>query len=162
MVNKNKNLDHDLSQYVVFSLKDQKFGINVLESREIITIEEGLTNIPDSPSFVKGVINLRKEIIPIIDTEKKFGLNSDVDFADKKVIIVSIQENLVGLLVDEVIEILRVEKELISDAPEIVKNIKQKYISGIAKLEDRLLVLLDTKKLFSNKEIEKINNMDIK
>ena len=63
---------------------------------------------------------------------------------------------------DEVIEILRVEKELISDAPEIVKNIKQKYISGIAKLEDRLLVLLDTKKLFSNKEIEKINNMDIK
>ena len=141
----------EYQQYIVFKLDDQEYGINVLDSREIITADD-LTELPDSPKFIKGIINLREEIIPIIDLVQRFNLEKSLNKEDSKVIIVSVNDTLVGLAVKSVKEILRIDLENISETPEVVKKIKQNYIAGIARLDDRLLILLVLEEIFSDPE----------
>lgn len=154
------NINQESNQFVIFSLGKQEFGIDVLDSREIITFKD-LTVIPDSPDFVKGVINLREEIIPIIDLIKRFSLINETKDNDSKVIIVSVNNTLIGLDVNEVEEIIRIEGSNISKAPEITKGVKKDYVQGIARLDDRLLILIDIESIFSKDEIEKLQDMDL-
>ena len=145
-------------QFIIFNLADQEYGINILDSREIVTFDQ-LTVIPDSPEFVSGVINLRDNIIPIIDLTKKFNLKeSSVQM--EKIIIILVNNNLIGLAVKDVKEILRINSDDISDPPEITKNIDKNYVEGIARLDERLLILLDVESIFSKKEIKQIEDMD--
>ena len=158
MLNKEAEKAESYKQFIVFVLDDQDYGINVLDSREIITAEN-LTILPDSPDFIKGIINLREEIIPIIDLTRRFNLENTLNEEESKVIIISVNNTLIGLAVEEVKEILRVDTENISDPPEMTQNIKKNYIKGIARLEERLLILLDIDEIFSREEIEKIEEM---
>ena len=154
---KKKKKGSDL-QFIIFNLADQEYGINILDSREIVTFDQ-LTVIPDSPEFVSGVINLRDNIIPIIDLTKKFNLKeSSVQM--EKIIIILVNNNLIGLAVKDVKEILRINSDDISDPPEITKNIDKNYVEGIARLDERLLILLDVESIFSKKEIKQIEDMD--
>ena len=149
------------NQFIVFILNEQKFGINVLKSREIIKVND-LTYIPESPDFIKGVITLRKEIIPIIDLHKRFKLQDEIKTEDDKVIIISVNNTLIGLGVKQVEEIQRIESKKISQAPEITQGINQDYIQGIARLNDKLIILIDIDSIFSTKEIRQIKNLDNK
>ena len=146
-------------QFIVFILKGQKFGINVLKSREIITTES-LTVIPESPNFIKGVIELREEIIPIIDLNKKFNLKNNIDKVEDKIVIINVNNTLIGLAVNEVEEIIRINKDNISKAPEITKGVKKDYIYGIARLENELIILIDIDNVFSHSDIKKLQDLD--
>lgn len=146
------------SQHVIFSLGEQKYSIDVMDSREIITTKD-LTFIPEAPFFVEGVINLREQIIPIINLDKKLNLNINID--NNKVIIISVNNELVGLMVEEVIGINGLDQEDINDAPEITKEIDANYISGIAKLNDELIIIIKSSSILKNKELKKIKNINI-
>jgi purine-binding chemotaxis protein CheW len=148
-------------QFIVFSVGDEKFGVDVKQAREIIPSTE-LTKVPNSPDFVLGVINLREEIIPIIDLKKKLRLNSDSrSNKDEKIIIVELDNNLIGMKVDNVSEMIRLYTSDIADPPKIVKGINRDYLSGVGKLGDKLLILLDLDKILSQKEIDELDKMEI-
>ena len=153
------NLNRESDQFIIFTLQDKEFGINVLDSREIITAGD-LTTIPESPNFVKGVINLRDQIIPIIDLNKRFKLQGEMDHQQDKVIIISVNNTLIGLGVKEVKEILRIDPDNISEAPEITKGVDKNYIQGIARMDARLLILIDIEKIFSESEIDKLQDLE--
>lgn len=148
-------------QFIVFTVGDEKFGVDVKQAREIIPSTE-LTKVPNSPDFVLGVINLREEIIPIIDLKKKLRLNSDSrSNQDEKIIIVELDNNLIGMKVDNVSEMIRLYTSDIADPPKIVKGINRDYLSGVGKLGDKLLILLDLDKILSQKEIDELDKMEI-
>ena len=155
----NIKTNQESDQYIIFTLNNQEFGINVLEGREIITARN-LTAIPESPDFVKGIINLRNKIIPIIDLNLRFNLQSEIKREEDKVIIISLSNTLIGLRVKEVEEIIRIQKNKISEAPDITKGVKKDYIQGIARMEDRLLILINIESIFKQEEIKKLQNME--
>lgn len=154
----------DIDQYIKFDIADQTFGIDVLSSREIVRAEE-ITVIPDSPDFVKGVIDLRNEIVPIISLQERFnmafgGEDNHKENKEKKIIIIAIDDTLLGLEVSEVEEIVKITSEEIQKAPEITRKFKKDYIKGVAKLEDSLLVILAVDRIFSGDEIEEIKGIE--
>ena len=155
----NKNFQSD--KYITFQLNKQNFAINVMKTKEVITIDE-VINFPDSPNYVKGIINLRGNIVPIVNLGEKFRFETYFkleDSKEQKVVIISINGKEVGLLVENVKQLITIEEEKISNTPEIAENIRKKHIKGIGKLKDKLLIIIDTNKIFSSKELDTLNNL---
>jgi purine-binding chemotaxis protein CheW len=146
-------------QLIVFSLNKQDFAIDVLESREIIKADN-ITVIPDMPEFIEGVIQLREDIVPIVNLAKRFSLKADNEKIYDQVIIVSIDDRLIGIKVSDIKGIVRVKVDNIDNIPEIIRNINRDYIKGVAKLEDGLLVILDISKVFSRNEINLLQKIE--
>jgi purine-binding chemotaxis protein CheW len=161
---KGKNGNHesydqgDTRQFIIFTIDNQDYGIDVLNSKEIIMVND-LTMIPEAPFFIKGVIDLRGEIVPIIDIAKCFNINSKERDGARKVIIISINNVLIGIEVSEVREIIRINQEDIAEVPDITKKINKNYIEGVAKQEGKILILLDIKQILTSEEIDKIENL---
>lgn len=148
-------------QLVVFTLNDQEFGVEIKQAREIINRKE-LTSIPNAPEFVKGVINLRGEIVPVIKLKKRLNLSSeDVNKAEDKIIIVAINGTQVGMIVDDVQGIIRIEKDNIGVPPKITQGINKKYISGVGKMEEKLLIILDLDQVLSRREVEELEELEV-
>ncbi|MFP4672107.1 MAG: chemotaxis protein CheW [Desulfohalobiaceae bacterium] len=141
----------DMLQLVSFKLKDEEFGVDILQVQEIIRMQE-ITHVPNAPDFVEGVINLRGRVIPIVDLRKRFGLESQEHGSATRIIVVMIGQVTVGLIVDEVSEVLRIPENTVEPPPPIVAGIESDYIKGVGKLEDRLLILLDLNKILSREE----------
>ncbi|MFO8031035.1 MAG: chemotaxis protein CheW [Desulfohalobiaceae bacterium] len=141
----------DMLQLVSFKLKDEEFGVDILQVQEIIRMQE-ITHVPNAPDFVEGVINLRGRVIPIVDLRKRFGLESKEHGSATRIIVVMIGQVTVGLIVDEVSEVLRIPEDTVEPPPPIVAGIESDYIKGVGKLEDRLLILLDLNKILSREE----------
>lgn len=144
-------------QLVVFSLAGEEFGVHINKVKEIIRWEE-VTRIPNTPSYIKGVINLRGNIIVVNDLAMKLGLQSKAVDDNTRILVVEVGNNTVGMIVDSATEVLRLEGEKIRNAPSVItSNINQNYIQGVGLLsEKRLLTLLDLSKVFDLKEIEQI------
>ncbi len=142
---------HTMLQLVSFKLRDEEFAVDILQVQEIIRLQD-ITNVPNAPAFVEGVINLRGRVIPIIDLRKRFALESAEHSASTRIIVVMIDNVTVGLIVDEVSEVLRIPEDTVEPPPPIVAGIESDYIKGVGKLEDRLLILLDLGKILSRKE----------
>lgn len=149
----------ELLQMVVFQLGGEEFGVEIMKVQEIIRMPE-ITQIPQSPEYVEGVINLRGRIIVVINLDKRFNLVSkDID-DDSRIIVVEIGDNVVGMIVDSVNEVLRIQKSSVDPAPELVmSNVSREYITGVGKMDDRLLILLDLGKVLDKKEVEEISNL---
>ena len=146
-------------QYIKFKTGNQAFGIDVLNSREIVR-EEEITCIPDSPDFVRGVIDLREEIVPIVNLQELFNINTlEEEVKEKKIIIIKVDGTLIGLQVNRVDEIIEINKETIKDAPSITKKYNKEYIEGVANHEDKLFIILDVNRIFSAEEIKKIKDV---
>ncbi len=141
----------DMLQLVSFKLGDEEFGVDIMQVQEIIRMQN-ITSVPNAPDFVEGVINLRGRVIPIIDLRKRFGLEQKDHDKATRIIVVKVDEITVGLVVDEVSEVLRIPKETVEPPPPIVAGVESEYISGVGKLEDRLLILLDLSKTLSKEE----------
>ncbi len=141
----------DMLQLVSFKLGDEEFGVDIMQVQEIIRMQN-ITSVPNAPDFVEGVINLRGRVIPIIDLRKRFGLEQKAHDKSTRIIVVKVDEITVGLVVDEVSEVLRIPKETVEPPPPIVAGVESEYISGVGKLEDRLLILLDLSKTLSKEE----------
>lgn len=139
-------------QIVVFKLADEDLGLGILNVKEIIKPVE-VTKIPSTISYIKGIINLRNEIIVVVDLKEKLGIKSDEENEDR-IIICELNGTNIGLIVNRCDEVLRITEESIKDAPALIhSNIDSDCIDDIVTLDDRLIILLDLYKLFSKEEL---------
>ncbi len=147
----------DEQQLVLFKIANEEFGVKINEVKEIIRWEE-VTRIPNSEAYIKGVINLRGNIIVVNDLAMKLGLPSKEIDDDTRIIVVEVKDNTVGMIVDSATEVMRLEGEKIRDAPSMITSgIDHNYIDGVGLLDEkRLLTLLDLAKVLESKDFEKI------
>jgi purine-binding chemotaxis protein CheW len=148
-------------QLVIFKLGDEEFGVDILQAKEIEKLEQEITRVPKSPKFVEGVINLRGEIVPIVDLRKRFGLSVRPVGPDTRVIIVEINESQIGMIVDQVAEVIRVNGSDLLATPEITKTVDSYFINGVAKVNDQLVVLLNLERTLSNDESKELSELNL-
>lgn len=142
------------TQVVIFSLAKELFGVRTNQVREISKMIE-ITNMPKAPSFIKGVINLRGKVIAVIDLAKQLDLPSSPQDKEARIIVVDVDDNIVGMIVDSASEVLRLPEENIEPTPAAIESrIDTRYIEGIGKSKDRLFVLLNLNKILSSEEVE--------
>jgi purine-binding chemotaxis protein CheW len=145
----------ELLQLVSFEVGDEEYAVPILSVQEINRMMQ-ITRVPQSPPFVEGVINLRGKIIPVIDLRKRFGLNRLENSDDVRIIVVEVANRVIGFTVDRVNEVLRIDSNIVEPPPSMVCGIDTDYVQGVGKLEDRLLILLNLEKLFSDAEFAEI------
>ena len=157
-----KNLEKDVfiedtqrGRYLIFHLGEEIFGLEIKYVIEIIGIQS-ITKIPESKQYIKGIINLRGKIIPVIDMRLKFG-KEEVDYTDRTcIVVVEIDSVFIGLIVDGVEEVLTIEDEEISAPPSNKTGFENNYIKGISKINEKIQLLLECKKLLNTSELELI------
>ncbi len=140
-------------QLVVFSIADEVYAVDIHQVKEIIRVPE-ITRVPRTPEFVEGVVNLRGSVIPVIDLRKRLGFEAGEAGRDQRIVVMEMGEQTVGMIVDSVSEVLQVAVEDIEPPSPYVLSIDSQYIVGIAKLEERLVILLDADRVLSAEERE--------
>jgi len=135
-------------QLVVFDLAGERYGVEINAVREIIRMQE-VTHVPDSPDYVEGVMNLRGSMIPVVDLRRRFGLPVTDVTTDSRVVVVDISGEGIGVIVDAVTEVLRISEASVSPTSTVITTEDSFYIEGIARLDDRLLILLDIERALS-------------
>lgn len=138
-------------QLVTFTLGGEEYAVNILKVQEINRMKE-ITRVPNAPYYVEGVINLRGKVIPVVSLRKMFGLPEEEDRMKQKIMIMDIQGTTIGLIVDTVSEVLRISANIVEPPPPMTYSVSSEFISGIAKLEDRLIILLDMDRLIGKEE----------
>jgi len=145
---------------IVFTLAQEEYGIEVDKVRTIERMVP-LTRVPKTPAFVKGVVNLRGVVIPVIDLRGRFGLNESDYTENSRIIIVAASELEVGFIVDSANDVLDVMSDAIENPPEVVGGVKAKYLSGVAKIgENRLLILLNLPEVLNRNEIIQLEQFE--
>jgi purine-binding chemotaxis protein CheW len=146
------NLHDELIQLVSFNLDQEEYGVDVLKVREIIRMPI-VTRVPNTPNYVEGVINLRGKVVPIICMRKKFGLSEAENDKQTRIMVMDMEGELMGFIVDAVSEVIRISGSDIQPSPAMVAgNIDQECIAGVINQAERLLVLLNLEKMFSRDE----------
>jgi purine-binding chemotaxis protein CheW len=135
-------------QLVSFKLSDETYGIEITKIREIILVGE-ITRVPETPHYIKGLINLRSSVIPVIDLRARFSLAENELSQDSRIMVLNVGRRTIGIVVDSVNEVLRVTQDQISPAPPTVASLGNQYMTGLVRLEEQLLILLDVDRLFS-------------
>lgn len=141
----------DILQLVTFNLGTEEYAVDILRVQEINRMSE-IAKVPNSPEYVEGVINLRGRVIPVISLRKKFGLPQKERDSQSRIMIMDIQGITIGLVVDSVSEVLRIPAGTVDPAPPMAYDISAEFITGIAKLEDRLIILIDMDRLIEKSE----------
>jgi purine-binding chemotaxis protein CheW len=149
-------------KYLTFKLVNEEYGLEILKVREIIGMM-AITSLPRTPSFVRGVINLRGKVIPVIDLRKKFEMDSTADTDQTCIIVVDVTSQgaiiQIGILVDSVSEVLDIIGEDIESAPSFGTNIDTAFILGMAKAKGSVKILLNIEKVLSSAELETVANV---
>jgi purine-binding chemotaxis protein CheW len=151
--------EHDASgqtgsmQLVSFKLGGETYGIEITKIREIILVGE-ITHVPETPPYVKGLINLRSTVIPVIDLRARFSLADGELTPESRIMVLHVRNRTIGIVVDSVNEVLRVSQEEISPAPPTVTNSGNEYMIGLVRLKEGLLIILDVDRLFGDEEGE--------
>jgi purine-binding chemotaxis protein CheW len=144
-------------KYLIFSLGSEEFGTEVLKVREIMGIQD-ITAVPQVPSYVKGVINLRGKVIPVVDLRLKFGLPPEEYTPRTCIIVVRVRREgediMIGMIVDGVVEVLLLTAADIEDAPDFGPGIVLPYIKGMAKIKDKVKILLDIDEVLISAELQ--------
>lgn len=146
-------------QLVSFVIDKEEYGIDILNVQEIIRSVE-ISRVPNAPEFVDGVINLRGKIVPVLDLRKRFGKPARSKDKDTRIIVIELGDKVVGFIVDKMKEVIRIPQSIIEAPPELSLDVNTKYITGIAKLEDRILVLLDLVQLLDGNEQAQLKEFD--
>ncbi|GED29035.1 MULTISPECIES: chemotaxis protein CheW [Brevibacillus] len=144
---------------IVFRLKDEEYGVEVGQVKSIEKLEH-ITRVPRTPKFVKGVINLRGVVTPIIDLRNRFELEESVYSESTRIIIVAVGELEVGLIVDAANDVIDIAVDAIEPPPEVVGGVEAAYLRGVAKLDKRLLILLNLDKVLSTEEIKQLDAIE--
>ena len=153
----------DLSggEYLTFTLGGETYGIEILKVQEIRSYEIA-TKIANTPDFIKGVINLRGSIVPIVDLRMRFNLSS-VEYNDFTVVIIlNLNKRIIGIVVDSVSDVLALTSTQISPVPDLVASIDTKYLLGLASIEQQMLILLNIEQLMTSQEmalVEAVSNI---
>ncbi|MEM0913525.1 MAG: chemotaxis protein CheW [Planctomycetota bacterium] len=152
------NPEGDLLQLVTFVIGDEEYAVPILAVQEINRMLQ-ITRVPQSPPYVEGVINLRGKIIPVINLRGRFGMSALEDNADTRIIVVEVSDRVIGFTVDRVNEVLRIDADIVDNAPQMASGVDSEYIQGVGKLEDRLLILLSLDKLFSAEQLDEAESI---
>lgn len=139
-------------QLVTFRLDREEFALSILHVQEINRLMP-ITRVPHSPPFVEGVINLRGRILPVVDLRLRFGLEPSARGPQSRIVVAEVRQRIVGLIVDQVRQVLRVDRARIEPAPDLTAHAANSCIQAIARLDDRLLILLDLARLFDADEL---------
>jgi purine-binding chemotaxis protein CheW len=147
----------EMIQFVNFRLRDEEFGVEIGSVREITKVTD-ISHIPNAPSFIQGVTNLRGQVMAVIDLAKQFGLAPQENLPESaRIVVTAVNGQTVGMLVDEVPEVLKIPKENIEPTPELIQTeIRKDYIKGVGKLENRLIILLDLERVLAPHEVEEV------
>lgn len=147
-------------QYVSFSLGKEMFAIDVMRIRGVERIVE-ITSIPQCPDFIEGMIHLREEIIPIVDMRSKFGMTKEEYGKETRIILIEIEKIIVGLVVDRVFEVFQIDESEIGHLPHIGPSMEtRKYMRGVVKVKNKLIIVIDIDKIFSEREtLEMLGNV---
>jgi len=151
LIKEKSRLASDFNQIISFRVGAEDYGLELANVKEVIRMRD-VTWLPKAPPFIKGIINLRGKVIPIVDLRCKFGLESAEQTAATRVIVVEVKEKLMGMVVDSASQVMRVPTDQIDPPPLVVGYLSREYISGVAKLDDKLVILMDIKRIFTAEE----------
>ena len=143
--------NEQLLQLVSFSVAAEEYGLDILRVQEIIRTQQ-LTRVPNLPDYVEGVINLRGKVIPVVALRRRLGLESVESDKNTRIVVVDVHGQTLGFIVDAVSEVLRIRTDTVEPTPRI-GNVEREYISGVGKLDTRLLLMLDLERLMNHEEI---------
>jgi purine-binding chemotaxis protein CheW len=149
----------DIKQLIGFFVGAEEYGLAILRVKEIIRLKE-ITRLPQSPQFVKGIINLRGDVIPILSLAEKFGLEAREAGQAARVIVAEIEGRLIGMMVDAVSQVLRIPADQIDPPPEMIGGLSRQFVQGVGKLGDRLVILLNIDRVLSSDEKEELNRLE--
>ena len=150
-MNQNTKIDREEKQLVIFDLAQEAYGVDINTVREIIRMQE-ITNVPRTPEFVEGVINLRGNVIPVVDLRKRFGLPATETTKDSRVVVVDISGQDIGMVVDAVTEVMRIPTDSVEPPSSVITTADSDYLEGIVKLDNRLIIMLSLSRVFSEED----------
>ncbi|MFP4015925.1 MAG: chemotaxis protein CheW [Halanaerobiales bacterium] len=146
--------DSGKNQIVVFQLGREEYAVDIIQSKQIIKVSK-ITPVPNTPEYIRGVINLRGQIVPVVDLRTRFNIGGIGK--KERIITVDVRESLIGLVVDNINEVLWYQEEELEPAPEVEGGIKQEYVKGVIKRGERLLVLIDLEKMLFENRLKVVN-----
>lgn len=153
-----KNIEAD-KKVIVFQLEKEEYALSVEQVGSIERLQS-ITRVPQTSTFIKGIINLRGVVIPVIDLRTRFGMEEIAHTESTRIIIAHLEDIEVGLIVDTANDVIDLPADIIESAPEVVGTVNVDYISGVAKLDKRLLILLDLNKVLTIDEMTDIQSME--
>ncbi|MGD8640522.1 MAG: chemotaxis protein CheW [Gammaproteobacteria bacterium] len=145
--------DNRVMRWVTFCLDKEKYGINVMQVQEVLRVSE-IAPVPGAPDYVLGIINLRGNVVTVVDTRKRFGLDYRELDDSSRIVIVEANDQVVGILVDSVAEVVDLKVSEIESAPNVGTEESSRFIQGVANQDDELLIIVDLNKLLSDEEWE--------
>ncbi len=149
--------DNTILRWVTFYLDNEKYGINVMQVQEVLRVSE-IAPVPGSPEYVLGIINLRGNVVTVIDTRKRFGLDHrELDDA-ARIVIVESNDQVVGIMVDSVAEVVDLRVSEVEAAPNVGTDDSSRFIQGVASQEGELLIIVDLNKLLTDEEWEEFTS----
>lgn len=158
-----KAIESLAGKFLTFELADEAYGLEILKVQEIIGIMK-VTRVPKLPDYIKGVINLRGKVIPVVDLRLKFNMDSQEETEKTCIIVVQIQRGeakvITGLMVDEVSEVMDISTEQIEEAPSFGASVSTDFLLGIGKVNDKVIMLMDVDEVLSADEIDEIATVD--
>ncbi|MDX3773771.1 chemotaxis protein CheW [Chromatiaceae bacterium AAb-1] len=145
-------------QWVTFKLQEETYGINVMQVQEVLRYTE-IAPVPGSPDYVLGIINLRGNVVTVIDTRARFGLPTGEVTDSSRIVIIEAEKQVIGILVDSVAEVVYLKQSDIDTAPNVGTDESARFIQGVSNREGELLILVDLNKLLSDEEWEEISHI---
>ncbi|OOV88556.1 chemotaxis protein CheW [Oceanospirillum linum] len=143
--------DDPILQYVTFRLADETYGINVIQVQEVLRYTE-IAPVPGAPSYVLGIINLRGNVVTVIDTRQRFGLMTAETTDSTRIVIIEVDQQVVGIMVDSVSEVVYLRQSEIETTPNVGNEESAKFIQGVCNKNNQLLILVELNKLMSDEE----------
>ena len=158
LANETTKID-DVIQWVTFRLADEVYGVNVMQVQEVVRVTE-IAPVPGAPNYVLGIINLRGNVVTVIDTRTRFGLGTKEEDDSTRIIILEVDNNVIGILVDSVAEVANLRTSEIETTPNLGNedNARARYIQGVHSREDGILILIDVNKMLSESEWQDVVN----
>jgi chemotaxis protein cheW len=162
-LNKKAKVENDdLLKLVTFQLGEELYGVEIMDVDQIVRVQD-VRPIPNAPYYVEGIFNLRSEIIPVISLHKRFHIKkASLDEGDEFLggfIIIKVENNKIGIIIDRVARVVDVKKEEIQPPPQMIAGIGAEYINGVVRRDPGYLIILDIHRLFNPKELQKITNL---
>lgn len=148
----------ELLKVIVFQLKEQKYGVDIQHVRSIERLVD-VTEVPGTSDFIKGVINLRGDITPIVDLKERLQIGGKNFSNETRVLIVDVNNVQVGLIVDSATDVIDIDSNVIEDSPKIIGGVNEAFIKGVAKLDSKLLILLDFERILNLDEINEVQEV---
>lgn len=157
-VSVNEEKDDETLQWVTFKLDNETYGINVMQVQEVLRYTE-IAPVPGAPDYVVGIINLRGNVVTVIDTRSRFGLMPAEVTENSRIVVIEADKQVIGILVDAVAEVVYLKTSEIDTAPNVGNEESAKFIQGVSNRDDELLILIDLNKLLSDDEWDELTSL---